>query len=301
MGQSFSDFQIIAINDGSTDGSAEILKRYAKADKRISLYHQKNAGLSATRNRGLSEATGKYIYFFDSDDILEAGSLREIIKKAEETDSDIVHFSSVPINDQGNIIKTKKERRKFNQSQPIPGEELFNKLVRTKNYATNVQKYLFKKEFLTCNNLCFDDGFIHEDESFTIISLCLAEKVTSIETACLKKRFRSNSIMSSEKGLENILGWICAAIRLTTFKESTSLGKATENIIDSKIKQLLNNSLKVMYNLKKKEQKDVNLKKYFPENEIKSLGWQFQIKNRYLVLNQIQNMVTGLTGKLTLK
>ena len=71
VGQSFSDMEILCVNDGSTDGSPEILAEYAAADPRIRIIDQENQGLSAARNRGLDEARGEYVYYFDSDDLLD--------------------------------------------------------------------------------------------------------------------------------------------------------------------------------------------------------------------------------------
>lgn len=70
ISQEFQDIEIICINDGSTDGSPAILEQYVLKDERITVYTQKNAGLSAARNAGLEKAAGEYIYFFDSDDVL---------------------------------------------------------------------------------------------------------------------------------------------------------------------------------------------------------------------------------------
>ena len=66
--QTYKNFEVIMIDDGSTDKSQEICKKFSNSDKRFKLICQKNSGVSAARNKGISEATGKYIYFCDSDD-----------------------------------------------------------------------------------------------------------------------------------------------------------------------------------------------------------------------------------------
>ena len=75
INQTFTDLEIICVNDGSTDNSPSILNNYANKDSRINIINQENKGLSAARNSGLDVATGDYIYFFDSDDILELTAL----------------------------------------------------------------------------------------------------------------------------------------------------------------------------------------------------------------------------------
>ena len=76
LGQSFSDWEAICVNDGSTDHSASILEEYASRDIRITVISQPNGGLSAARNTGMNAAKGDYVIFLDSDDWLEADALK---------------------------------------------------------------------------------------------------------------------------------------------------------------------------------------------------------------------------------
>ena len=76
--QTLTDIEIICINDGSTDSSPDILKKYAEQDRRITVYSQDNCGLSAARNLGMRAARGRYTYFIDSDDWLERDALRDL-------------------------------------------------------------------------------------------------------------------------------------------------------------------------------------------------------------------------------
>ena len=81
--QSLKELEIIIINDGSTDGSPEILKEISNTDHRIQVYTQTNQGQSTARNFGISHARGKYIYFMDSDDLLEEDALESCYLKCE--------------------------------------------------------------------------------------------------------------------------------------------------------------------------------------------------------------------------
>ena len=88
--QTYKHFEVIMVNDGSTDNSGQICDLYAKRDKRFTAYHRKNAGVSASRNFGLSRATGKYILFVDADDTFEPGMLEGCIRLAEKNQADLV-------------------------------------------------------------------------------------------------------------------------------------------------------------------------------------------------------------------
>jgi len=93
LAQEYDDFEVIAINDGSTDNSLTILQEYAEKDNRISIIDKKNNGVSSARNNGLLQAMGEYIGFVDPDDWIEPQMYKEMIKIAEEDQIDIVMCS----------------------------------------------------------------------------------------------------------------------------------------------------------------------------------------------------------------
>ena len=88
--QSFSDIEVILINDGSTDRSGEWLEAFAERDERFRVIHQSNQGLGAVRNRGIEEAKGTYLAFVDSDDILAPHYCEAMYENAEMTGADLV-------------------------------------------------------------------------------------------------------------------------------------------------------------------------------------------------------------------
>ena len=101
MGQSYKEIDIVAVNDGSTDASEEIVKRLASEDSRIRLFSKPNAGLAHTRNFGIEKAVGDYILFLDCDDLFEADSVTEMVKCVEETGADIVSACMTRFNSDG--------------------------------------------------------------------------------------------------------------------------------------------------------------------------------------------------------
>ena len=83
-GQTYKDLEIICVDDGSPDGSVEIIKRYAENDDRIVLISQKNQGLSGARNTGINAARGEYIMFLDSDDYIDAEACEVAVREMKK-------------------------------------------------------------------------------------------------------------------------------------------------------------------------------------------------------------------------
>ena len=101
IGQSLSNIEIILIDDGSTDKSGKICDMYAVTDKRVKVIHQKNAGVSAARNTGISIAVGEYIGFVDSDDWIEKQMYEKMFFEAKRSNSDVVMCDATTVFEKG--------------------------------------------------------------------------------------------------------------------------------------------------------------------------------------------------------
>lgn len=103
LAQDFDDFEMILVDDGSTDGSGKICDSFAEIDKRVRVFHIKNGGVSNARNFGLSKAKGKYVHFADSDDFIENGMYMDFDKVVEQYSPDMVMCGCKQINVKKNI------------------------------------------------------------------------------------------------------------------------------------------------------------------------------------------------------
>ncbi len=296
LNQNPEKIEVVAINDGSDDGSGNLLDEYAKKDSRIRVIHQENRGLSAVRNRGLKIAKGKYIYFFDSDDVLKSNALETVLARLETTKSDIACFS-VNLIDESGCLRTKRNKnvaKGLEISEPVKGEKFLQMIFHSGKYGAIVQKYVFLKVFLEEYALLFDEGYIHEDEAFTMEALSLAGNVVSFEEAFLLKRTRPGSIMSNLRSEKNIEGWLQAASRLLNFVERRNLSELTKSIIHKKASQLILISLYNIQRINRRSELNLSLYDYIEPIELRKLGFVFNLKIRFNMIYKAYHKIKSL-------
>lgn len=201
--QTYKNLEIIIINDGSTDSSGEICDEYIEKDERITVVHQKNGGLSAARNKGLSEANGEYVYFLDSDDYILPETLEKLYEIAECDNSDFVYFDAVSFAD-GNFSVSQNYIRK-NSYETCVGMEMLEKLWKNSDYHSAVPLLFLKKSFLDKNKIEFINGILYEDMIFTYQAFCCAKTVSQCRDALYYRRYRESSIMTSKKNKKHFL------------------------------------------------------------------------------------------------
>ena len=126
--KAFKDFEVICVNDGSTDNSLEILKEYANNDSRFKIISQENQGQGVARNNAIDIAQGEYLLFLDSDDFIESNTLEVLYNKFHETDVDIIQFDYATCKEDGTHkrVETFKKRLKKYFNYSIKNNQIFN-------------------------------------------------------------------------------------------------------------------------------------------------------------------------------
>lgn len=213
--QTLNQIEIICINDGSTDNSFELLLELAEKDNRIVVCSQKNSGLSATRNIGVRQAKGKYLYFMDSDDILESDALYILAEQAEKNNLDVLYFDATCFTDSVECydqVETNKEYyiRKHNYNGVYSGERMMSEMLKNEEYRPSACLQLINRLYFVENELWFCEGILHEDNLFTYKCMANAKRVSHTPKAFFQRRYRPNSITTNTVSFSHVYGyWRC--------------------------------------------------------------------------------------------
>ena len=213
LGQSFSDWEAVCVNDGSTDHSVSILEEYASRDNRITVISQPNGGLSAARNTGLNAAKGDYVIFLDSDDWLEADALKTLSENL--SGEDLLCFNGRRyFEDSGQYAEADYLLPEKYQS----GWDYYSyNALSHRNFAfVCVVLRCYRRAFLLSHGLGFKTGIFHEDNLFTPLACFYARKTSVITNVLYNYRVRSSSIMTS-RSLQHWKDLIGTANELSEF------------------------------------------------------------------------------------
>ena len=187
------NYEVIIINDGTKDNSMSIVDKFKKKhNDRITIINQENQGLSKTRNNGINEASGKYLWFIDSDDFLEEDSIQNILNEIKENNPETF---IIPITyNYSNGVR--KPDIKIDKKLNITGE---NYLLNKYPFGASV-RFIISKDFILKYNLFFKPNLLHEDGDFGIRVLFYGQKIQILNNEYYNYRIQENgSIMSSWK------------------------------------------------------------------------------------------------------
>ncbi len=213
--QTMEQFEVVCVNDGSTDQSGSILQEYAARDGRFSIITQSNRGQSAARNAGLKVARGEYVYFLDSDDYIEPDLLELTCRESDDKNLDIVFFDTVVFGDPGIDPREVDIRNHYytmtgNYAEVSTGEDLLCKFLRNKDFSSSVCKQVVRREYLQDNQLCFYEGIVNEDDLYTFKITALARRAAYLHRVLFHRRVRKNSTVTRPLDFQQPYGYfIC--------------------------------------------------------------------------------------------
>lgn len=201
--QEFSNFELVLINDGSSDNSGAICDEYSQRDQRIKILHKEYGGVSSARNIGVSIAQGEFIGFVDGDDRIDKSMFKELYRLCLETNSDIA-ICKLGREIDGEIINSEEEEF----IKVMDNNEAMKELFKGNLYRFSLCNKLFK---ISCfKNVYFPEGRIHEDLATTYKLFSNSNK--AVYTSFLGYIYvkRKDSILTSKfnkKRLDAFLGW----------------------------------------------------------------------------------------------
>lgn len=189
LAQDFSEYEIILVDDGSTDGSGKICDEYSQKYSQIKTIHQNNKGLGGARNRGIEEACGDYLLFVDSDDSIKENMLSYLYNIALDNNSDLVLFGMDYFDEDDNLIETKRPSNSGIRN--IDSDE--------RAFVFSVDPYawnkLYKRDIFIKNNIRYPERIWYEDLCVTPKIMLCAGNVTITDRVFYNYLQRKNSIM----------------------------------------------------------------------------------------------------------
>lgn len=258
VNQTYKDFEIILVNDGSTDKSSSIISKYQKKYKNIIVIDKENEGLSMARNRGVQKSSGKYIIFVDSDDYVSNKLLEEVDKKID--DNDILRFQ---------IATEDEEYTKINEYheegfESMCGYDAF-KYLSSYHFVEPAWCYVIRKNYYIENKFSFKKGVYHEDFGLIPYVIYKARKVKSIDYIGYHYVQRNGSIMNNNDYKKTVKK---AFDMLEQYKTMRLFAKNInrKNNLDDYFLSYISNSVIVKARELKKDEKKVYI------NELKKLN-----------------------------
>ncbi len=187
--QTYTNLEIILVDDGSADGSGEICDQYAKRDPRIIIVHQNNRGLSAARNTGLDRATGDIVSFLDPDDAFCPDMIQILLKKMKEEKADIVSCGFSLHHNQDRMTPEKEHEP---VSAAVYGKTEAFRLILNKKINTAVWNKLYARAIW--EELRFPEGRVYEGTYLSMDIFERAEKIVLVDNKLIMHRIRPGSI-----------------------------------------------------------------------------------------------------------
>ena len=191
LSQTFSDFELLLIDDGSPDNSGKICDDYEAKDSRICVFHKENGGASSARNVGLDKAVGKWVCFVDSDDWIERNCLEVIHRYAVEDELDCLQFSYKRIDKNGNVVLTEVGKTSVMNLKDY---------IEAGVFCFRAGGTLLKKNVIDSANLRFKEGLkLAEDQLFMLTAMAHSKRMRRIQDTLYCYFINENSVTENAR------------------------------------------------------------------------------------------------------
>ena len=218
LNQTFTEFELILVDDGSQDSSGQICDSYAEKDNRVRVAHIENGGQGHARNVGVSLARGDFIEFLDGDDWITPDTLEFLVNEAESKSLDLVLFAAHSFVDgdpkEFNVI-INEYNRSHNFDVVFDGVTCYKKMMEYDEYITQMGMRFFSASYYRKHGFAFQEGKLHEDEVIGFLSVILADRVEIVDKRFYQRRYRAGSAMTSRTQIASLRGYATALADLS--------------------------------------------------------------------------------------
>lgn len=291
VNQKFSSYEVIIINDGSTDNSESIIREFSLEYSNVIVITQENKGQSAARNAGLEIAKGKYIYFLDSDDYIELNTLEKLFEYSEAENLDLLMFNGTTFSEKNyeEFLNENHYIKSKTSENVMTGTDKFKELILNNEYNCSPCLIFIKKEVLIKNHLMFYEGIIHEDELFMFQLILTCERVKVIRDIYFHRRIRANSTVTSNNHLKSFNGIYRVLIEIMDIEmKNKKYTSEVRNAIRTLISVKYGSALFHYTNLSSKDKKNIKVK----VAKLKQYG------KSYSYFNKLQYKIFGLSTNI---
>lgn len=211
-------YEIILVNDGTKDNSMDIVRKVLSeyhGAVPVKIINQENAGLSAARNSGMTQAEGEYVWFVDSDDWIDEQSVQRIVSELQKEEIDILQmpYKLIYENNKPEEIEQVKEIK-----EPIPGP----KVMRITRLPNLTQSRIYNRKFLQDNDLKFTPGILHEDAEFKPRAIWKAKKIKTLNAPLYYYLKREKDSITASFTMRNAEGRLYGVKSMYDFSKDLS-------------------------------------------------------------------------------
>lgn len=191
-----SEMEIICINDGSPDNSAELAREIGKTHPSIIVIDQPNQGPSGARNTGMKTATGKYLCFVDPDDFVEPNVYGKLVQQMEAEQLDMLRFNHQNVNEDYQLIDKPAFEKRFDYTPKLMSGAEF--LATRLDIACNIWRYMYRREIITKNEIWCFTGDYYDDTPWLPLVLMKAERMNVCDTVVYDYMERADSLVKTK-------------------------------------------------------------------------------------------------------
>ena len=251
VSQDFDNFEVLCVDDGSTDRSGAILDSYARKYPFVYAFHTANQGLGAARNFGLRHASGDYVYFIDSDDTVRQGAFSYLCNETQSLDLDILYFDGEAFYENQEMKRLYPQfttTYSYSRSQEYrticAGQEMFCLMKHNGDHRVNSALQILKRSFLQKQGIFFPEKILYEDNIFDFDCFTRAKRVSHRQRVFYNRRVRPGSIMTSLPTEFNVYSSFRCYIELSQRLLSLQVSPAVSELMKSTLKHFSSDTLK---------------------------------------------------------